>query len=663
MSDSFLSSDGKARTSERTLTENNYSQFVENAAKDESAVRLLSRNGFDIKGSDLRGSGRGGLHWAALHGYSVVVQLLLENMADPEYKGQNDETALHAAASKGHETVVRLLADSGADLEAKDTAGWTPLHRAARSGQTKVLELLLDLGADMNALGHEGFTILHSVALEGTYSMAEILLQKGADVHATDVYGIKPLARLADKNYGWWPPYRKRDDWDEALAQLLIRHGADVNARDCWGATALHRAGAQGNVRMIKILRGSGADVTKKTTDGETPSDWAKNHEEAHRLLKAPAWPEDDYCLVEKGEIPAEDESAVQLLQRKGSSIEGSDLGSSASVMLHRAALSGLSHTDYTVGWICALPFEMAAAKAMLDNTYSDIPIHPNDHNTYTLGRIGAHNIVVACLPSGVYGTTSATTVATQMLSSFGSIRFGLMVGIGGGVPSRRADVRLGDIVVSKPTKNFGGVVQYDYGKAVREGRFECTGTLNSPPQTLLTAIAKLQADHMLDDSQIPVYLSQAMAKRPTKMSKFTHRGQQNDRLFPADYEHIGSGDTCDGCDPSRLVARPARTTDDPMVHYGLIASGNQVIKHGRTRDLISRELGILCFEMEAAGLMNNFPCLVVRGICDYADSHKNKQWQQYAAATAAAYAKELLSVIPASQVARTPTVGLSQGV
>ena len=61
--------------------------------------------------------------------------------------------------------------------------------------------------------------------------------------------------------------------------------------------------------------------------------------------------------------------------------------------------------------------------------------------------------------------------------------------------------------------------------------------------------------------------------------------------------------------------------------------------------------MGVLCVEMEAAGLMDDFPCLVIRGICDYADSHKNKRWQPYAAATAAAYAKELLSTIPAHVV------------
>ena len=89
-----------------------------------------------------------------------------------------------------------------------------------------------------------------------------------------------------------------------------------------------------------------------------------------------------------------------------------------------------LSHEDYTVGWICALPLEMAAAKAMLDDVHPILPTQQSDDNAYTLGRIGAHNVVLACLPLGVYGTTSAATVATQMLSSFVSIRFGLMVGV-----------------------------------------------------------------------------------------------------------------------------------------------------------------------------------------------------------------------------------------
>ena len=315
------------------------------------------------------------------------------------------------------------------------------------------------------------------------------------------------------------------------------------------------------------------------------------------------------------------------------------------------------SHDDYTAGWISALPLEMAAAKAMLDEIHADLKKLPNDNNTYTLGRIGEHNIVIACLPSGVYGTTSAATVAGQMLSSFGSIHFWLMVGIGGGVPSKRADIRLGDIVVSIPTPKFEGVVQYDYGKTVREGWFERTGTLNKPPPSLLTAVAKLQADHELMSSRIPTFLSEMLSKQPDMAAKYAYRGRQQDLLFETEYDHVEYKDACEGCDKKKLVARSPRDENNPIVHYGLIASGNQVMKHGCTRDRLARELGILCFEMEAAGLMDNFPCLVIRGICDYADSHKNKQWQRYAAATAAAYAKELLSVIPATQAAKTPVV------
>ena len=118
-----------------------------------------------------------------------------------------------------------------------------------------------------------------------------------------------------------------------------------------------------------------------------------------------------------------------------------------------------LSHDNYTVGWICALYLEIAAAKAMLDEIHDSLSVDLNDDNAYTLRRIGPYNIVITCLPSSVYGITSAVIVATQMLSSFRSIRFGLMVGIGGGVPSKDVDIRLGDVVVSNPTTKFRGVI------------------------------------------------------------------------------------------------------------------------------------------------------------------------------------------------------------
>ncbi|KAB8231567.1 Pfs, NB-ARC and TPR domain protein [Aspergillus alliaceus] len=306
--------------------------------------------------------------------------------------------------------------------------------------------------------------------------------------------------------------------------------------------------------------------------------------------------------------------------------------------------MAPLSHADYTVGWICALPLEMAAARAMLDEIHDDLPVQPNDHNAYILGRIKKHNVVIACLPNGEYGIASATTVAIQLLSSFHSIRFGLMVGVGGAVPNRDADIRLGDVVVSKPTDTHGGVVQYDYGKALSGGDFQRTGMLNRPPQILLTALSKLHANHLTEESQIPDFLADIKRNLPKRAANFA-RPTQLDDLYLSDYNHANpQSRTCDGCDIAKTIPRLSRNCNEPVIHYGLIASANQVVKDSQLRDKLGREFGVYCVEMEAAGLMNNYPCIVVRGICDYADSHKNKDWQGYAAAVAAAYAKELLS-------------------
>lgn len=313
------------------------------------------------------------------------------------------------------------------------------------------------------------------------------------------------------------------------------------------------------------------------------------------------------------------------------------------------------SHDDYTVGWICALPVETAAAKLMLDNIHPLLPRLPRDQNTYIFGSIGEHNVVIASLPTGVHGNTSAATVGMQLLSSFNAIRCGFMVGIGGGVPTSNADIRLGDIVVSQPTDTSGGVIQYDLGKALSGGQFKRTGMLNRPPKVLLTALAIVQAHHLTEDSRIIEFVSNLQAKMaPHKATKFT-RPTQEDCLFQAEYDHIIS-DTCVDCDRSRLVSRTRREHQKLVIHYGLIGSANQVVKDGKQRDQLAQDLGIYCVEMEAAGLMNDFPCLVIRGICDYADSHKNKEWQGYAAAVAAAYAKELLLVIAIDQINSTPT-------
>jgi nucleoside phosphorylase len=305
-----------------------------------------------------------------------------------------------------------------------------------------------------------------------------------------------------------------------------------------------------------------------------------------------------------------------------------------------------LSPEHYTMGIICALDVEKAAVEATLDEEHGRVEKAAGDDNAYTFGQIGAHNVVVACLPAGVMGKVSAAVVAKDMTRSF-PIKVGLMVGICGGVWSERADIRLGDVIVSQPDGMHGGVVQWDYGKMERDGVFRRTGTLNKPPRPLLNAVQSLKARHMLRNSEVNEYLAAMFTKYPRLGDKFGHQGQEHDELFEASYGHT-AGSTCAECDRSRLCNRPLRPDDQPLIHYGNIASGDQVVKDGSTRDRIAREEGILCFEMEAAGLMDTFPCVVIRGVCDYADSHKNKRWQPYAAATAACYAKELLGEVDA---------------
>jgi nucleoside phosphorylase len=313
-----------------------------------------------------------------------------------------------------------------------------------------------------------------------------------------------------------------------------------------------------------------------------------------------------------------------------------------------------LGPTDYKVGWICATPVELAAASEMLDEEHESLSPNPDDDNIYTLGRIGDHLVVIACLPAGQRGTSAAATVASQMRSTFGSLRFGLLVGIGSGVPAVERDIRLGDVVVSQPNKQLGGVVQYDLGQRGTDGRFSRTGSLNAPPKVLLAALQKLKANHQRGRNKSTEYLDKLCSKKDLG---FRQPEKETDLFFRTEYKHVG-GRNCEECGTEGLIARDAREGKQVVAHYGTIASGNQDIRDSETRQQLSGDLGgVLCFEMEAAGLMNGFPCLVIRGICDYADSHKDDKWQGYAVASAAAYAKELLTIIPAAEVINTCTL------
>ncbi|KAM3087292.1 hypothetical protein ACMFMG_012195 [Clarireedia jacksonii] len=343
------------------------------------------------------------------------------------------------------------------------------------------------------------------------------------------------------------------------------------------------------------------------------------------------------------------------------------------------------THDDYTVGWICALPdTELVVAEAMLDEKHEFLPAaDPGDTNVYSLGRMESHNVVIACLPAESTGKVSAAVVAKDMLRSFRGIRFGLMVGVGGGAPyygdnfdegvgdsedeeddESTKDIRLGDVVVSLQTKSTEAVVQYDFGKSIQGGEFVLTGTLNKPPRIVLNGVSALRSKAIRQGLDTLEILKKMTAANPRLAKKFVYQGTEKDRLFKKDVTHLTDKKSCTACcgpNDINLVRRFTREDESPELHYGTIGSADQVMKDAKLRDKWAKEKGVICFEMEAAGMMDSFPCLVIRGICDYADSHKNKIWQPYAAATAAAYAKELLQVIPGQQVKKMPPIEVGQ--
>jgi ankyrin repeat domain-containing protein 50 len=226
-------------------------------------------------------------------------------------------------------------------------------------------------------------------------------------------------------------------------------------------------------------------------------------------------------------------------------------------------------HTnDYTVGWICALPIELAAAAELLDGEFEDLPEGTNDTNLYTFGRVG-DKVVVACLPAGQTGTNPAAAVANQMKSRFTLIRFALMIGVGGGVPSAGSDIRLGGVVISQPYMQHGGVVQYDFGKTGAGGQFTRTGSLNTPPTALLNALAKLQSNRYRGRSSLPTHLLVF-----NRLSQFSREKAGPNILFKLTYNYT-RGAIYKEYSRKILVERALYITKEVIIYYGIIASSN----------------------------------------------------------------------------------------
>ena len=314
---------------------------------------------------------------------------------------------------------------------------------------------------------------------------------------------------------------------------------------------------------------------------------------------------------------------------------------------------------DYNVAWICALPqVELLAARLMLDEEY-DPPTFDNDYddNTYIYGEVEGHRVVLGTLPIGHAGNVNAGRLTGPMFKTFPNIKIVLLVGVGGGVPeslprkNSLEDVHLGDVVVGWPGDGGPAVVYWDNGRAKVDGVFEMLGTIDKPDWKLTQALGVIGSNHDMHKTKFNDHLT-----RLQKSPKFAHPSLDSDRLFEASHHHVGDYEShCLSCDSSQIVPRLPRTEEHKGIfvfHHGRIATGNSVIQDAELRNKIRDSCnGVVCVEMEAAGVAINGRCLVIRGICDYADSHKNDLWKFTAAGNAAAFARELLRTVQPSIV------------
>ena len=329
---------------------------------------------------------------------------------------------------------------------------------------------------------------------------------------------------------------------------------------------------------------------------------------------------------------------------------------------------------DFAIAIICALPLEASAVISLFDKFWGDsgnmFGQAPGDPNAYTMGVVGLHNVVLA-YPPGM-GKGSAAGVAASIGSSFLRIELALVVGICGGVPIKTGgeEIHLGDVIISD------GIIEYDFGKQSPDMFVRKNTTLDSlgrPNLKIRSLLNKLREDW--SKMRLRANTSDYLVGLQQKSDQYRYPGVEADKLFEPTYRHkhhdFPGCTICSKCEKkddevcrtaldfsclelkcsedklvprSRLPeAQETSSTQKPKIHYGLMASGDTVMKSGEHRDAIATREGVIAFEMEGAGIWDKLPCVVIKGVCDYADSHKNKDWQNYAAAVAASCMKAFL--------------------
>jgi len=329
---------------------------------------------------------------------------------------------------------------------------------------------------------------------------------------------------------------------------------------------------------------------------------------------------------------------------------------------------------EFHIAIICALGIEAKAVEALFSTTWSTRAMdkHPDDRNTYTCGRIGEHLVVLVWMPG--IGKTKATSATAHLRFSFKQIKHILVVGICGGVP-RMGDeeILLGDVIIGMHLQKYDEGKQYPTGY---QAGGKCT-----PNQELRAFLSKLKDSDasQRELKQLCALHLRDMAAR-AGFANAQYPGPGEDALYEASHLHkhydesqcriCATSAVCDAakdidcavlkCGKAHLVERErvkgmesagadaatATTITSPRIYFGAVGSGDTVMKSGDHRDRVARQEKIIAFEMEGAGVYEEIPSVVViKGVCDYADSHKNKRWQPYAAMTAAACTRAYLEM------------------
>ncbi|KAI0469194.1 purine and uridine phosphorylase [Xylaria cf. heliscus] len=333
---------------------------------------------------------------------------------------------------------------------------------------------------------------------------------------------------------------------------------------------------------------------------------------------------------------------------------------------------------DFQIALICALPLEYDAVILLFDQFWDEDGEQygraPGDTNTYTTGLIGNHNVVLALLPNR--GKAAAAWAGASLRSSFSRLQIAFLVGICGGVPGTGADEALmGDVVISKT------VIQFDFGRqfptnlVTKDTVHDNLGRANKDIRGLVATFETELGRERLQ-KKAGEYLKdlQGTAARKGRQCTYEYLGVTEDKLFAAAYRHqhrapqscvvceAGSDSYCEAaaqascvelnCDEGQLVPRKLLEVKQslkpdemqcPEIFIGRMASGDTVMKSGEHRDQIAKQRDVIAFEMEGAGAWDEVPCIIIKGICNYADSHKNNKWQPFAAATAASVMKAAL--------------------